>query len=129
METMNYYTNAKIGLQEIEQVAISFDYKTWFYYEGKETLYIQFDTEHQTRWEWSVYERGKLSIEDEARERLEKLSPTTILLFEYYPKWFPEVVKFMRTVLEKYGGWLDCLGDVDKMYTVKDVDEIISRCP
>jgi hypothetical protein len=129
METMNYYTNSNIGLPEIEQFAVSFGYKTWFYPEGKETLYIQFGTEHQMRWEWSVNERSELSIEDMARERLEKLNPTTVLTFEYYPKWLPEVVGFMRTVLEKYGGWLDCLGDVEQMYTIKDVEGIISGCP
>jgi hypothetical protein len=128
METMNYYTNSNIGLEEIEELAVGVGY-TIKTYSSREVLYIYFGDDHFMRWEWSVYTLNNLSIEDDARTRLKELNPNIILLFEYYPKWLPEIVKFMKIVLKKYGGWLDCLGNVDQMYNLENVEGIISGCP
>lgn len=132
METMNYYTNSNIGLQEIEVLAVEQGYKTDIARKmssQRETLFVYFGADHFMRWEWSVYKLNELSIEPDARNRLEQLNPHTILLFEYYLKWLSEVVKFMSIVLENYGGCLDCLGEADQMYTLENLEGIISGCP
>lgn len=130
METMNYYTYSAVTLNDIEVLAQNAGYSSKrITYFKREQLNIYFGQDRYMRWEWRKYEAEELAIEEDARGRLSVLKPATILLFEYYPRWLPEVIKFMIIVLKKYGGYLDCKGDVQDMYTLNNVNGLLTGCP
>lgn len=136
METMCYYTHSKVTLSDIEELAKTQGYETLIHHNQSYNFHTAYDELHtyfgdneHMRWQWTEYKAEDMALEEDARKRINDLNPTSILLFEYGQRWLPEIVKFMTIVLKKYGGMLDCTGDVDVMYTLENINGLLTGCP
>jgi|GEM_PF-5460406 len=133
METMNYYCQQIITLENINAIAIASNYQTaWLsdIYFDHIRLNIHFGSEKSQWWQWYKMNLDELWFDSEAdKERVRSLDSPSILLFEYYSNSLSEVAEFMRDVMEKYGGWLDCKGDASNLITIDRLDELVNACP
>lgn len=133
---MNYYAAKEISLSDVEEHAKALNYRTgWVSFSGdksisKPRLSIHFGLGKREWWQYYQMDVEELSFDSEDdRQVVKDLQPRNIFLFEYYSSSLPVIVKFVKPLLYKYGGWMDCRGDSQSLYTKENIEDILNNCP
>ena len=129
MHEMTYFTDKKIGLNEIAQVAEEIGHKPQ--QQGNKELFIYFSAHDNFPPEdrychWIIPTEGEQVINKRMRkfEKLQ-LNPRIALYTECKHVYLLYFVPLLRTILERYGGCIETNTSY-KMFTLKDANKLLS---
>jgi hypothetical protein len=129
METLNYYTDHDVSLSDIQNIAVSLRLETRFIdYARHQRLNIFWDQAIPIWAQCGEYTIDEIFLEPDSYDRLRKLNPTTILLFEYRLSRLPHVIELLKSVLGRYGGWIDCKGEANHLYDINTLSLLLTEC-
>lgn len=130
MESMGYMTNSNLSLKDIFNLAQEKQYKANLTFDSYESLAIRFGEDKSEWWQWLKIKEDQVAFdEDEDYEKLRELAPKSIIVIEYHPNTLPLLATFLKPILIKYGGFVNCRGSMEETYTLENIDMIVSGCP
>ena len=129
METLTYITQSELDLQNILEIAQEYSYRADLFTEAHEQLSIRFGNDPSEWWAWFNISRDEMLFDEDVEyEIFRELKPKSVFATEYHVNTLPTLVSFLEEILKRYKGWVECRG-MNHLYTVENINEIISGCP